>query len=45
MKEQNKTPEEELTEVETGNLPKKEFKVMIVKMIKELGRRTDALSR
>ena len=33
-----KTPEEVLGEVETGNLPKKEFKVMIAKMIKELGR-------
>ena len=42
MKEQNKTPEEELSKVEVGNLPKKECRVMIVKMIKELGRRTDA---
>ena len=39
MKEQNKTPEEELSEVEIGNLPEKEFKIMIVNMIKELGRR------
>ena len=37
MKEEDKTPEEKLSEVEIGNLPKKEFKVMIVKMIKELG--------
>ena len=34
MKEQDKTPEE-LSEVEIGNLPNTEFKVMIVKMIKE----------
>ena len=29
MKEQDKTPEEELSEVETGNLLEKEFRVMI----------------
>ena len=40
-KEQVKTPEEELSEVEIGKLPDKEFKVMIIKMIKELGRRMD----
>ena len=39
MKEQDKTPEKELSEVEIGNLPEKEFKIMIVNMIKELGRR------
>ena len=44
IKEQNKTPEEELSEVEIGNLPKKEFRVMIVKMIKQLERRMDAQS-
>ena len=27
MKERDKAPEEELSEVETGNLPNKEFKV------------------
>ena len=41
MKEQDKTPEEELGEVEIDNLSNKEFKVMIIKMIKELGRRMD----
>ena len=44
MKEQDKTAEEQLSEVETGNLPEKEFRVMILKMIKELGRRMDAQS-
>ena len=29
MKEQDKAPEEELSEEETGKLPNKEFKVMI----------------
>ena len=33
MKEQDKTPEEQLSEVETANLPEKEFCVMIIKMI------------
>ena len=42
MKEQDKTPEEELSEVEIGNLPEKEFRVMIIKVMKELRRRMDA---
>ena len=41
MKEQGKTPEEELSDLEIGNLPKKEFRVMIIKMIKEPGMRMD----
>ena len=40
-KEQDKTPEE-LNEVEIGNLPEKEFRVIIVKMIEELESRMDA---
>ena len=43
MKEQDKALEE-LSEVELGNLPEKQFRVMIIKMIKELGRRMDAHS-
>ena len=39
MKEQDKTPEKELSEVEISNLSDKEFKVMIRKMLKELRRR------
>ena len=31
MKEQDKNPEEQLSEVEKGNLPKMEFRVMIIK--------------
>ena len=42
IKEQVKTPEEELSKEKIGNLPKKEFGVMIVKMIKEVGRRMNA---
>ena len=48
-KEQDKTPEEQLSEVEIGKLslelPKKEFRVMIVKMIQELRKRMDAQAR
>ena len=42
MKEQDKTSEKQLNEVEVGNLPEKEFRIMIVKMIEELGKRTEA---
>ena len=38
MKEQDKTPEKQLNEVEIGNLPEKEFRLMIVKMIQDLGK-------
>ena len=31
MEEQDKTPKEELSDVEIGNLPKKEFRVMMIK--------------
>ena len=41
MKEQNKTPEEELSEVEMGSLPEKEFRVIIIKMIREFGERIE----
>ena len=36
MKGQDKTPENQLNEVEIGNLPEKEFRIMIVKMIQDL---------
>ena len=42
MKKQDKTPEKQLNEVEIGNLPEKEFRVMIVKMIQDLGKRMEA---
>lgn len=45
MKEQDKTPEEEQNEVKIGNLPKKEFRKMIIKMIKELWRGMDEQSK
>ena len=39
-KEEDKTQKEELSEVEIGNLPKKEFRVVII-MTKEPRRRAD----
>ena len=42
MKEQDKTPEKQLNEVEIGNLPEKKFRIMIVKMIHDLGKGMEA---
>ena len=42
MKEQEKSPEKQLNEVEIGNLPEKEFRIMIVKMIQDHGIRMEA---
>ena len=42
MKEQDKTPEKQLNEVEIGNLPEKEFRIMIMKMIQDLRKRMEA---
>ena len=41
-KEQDKTPEKQLNEVEIGNLPEKQFRIMIVKMIQDFGKRMEA---
>lgn len=40
-KEEDKIAEKELTKMEKNNLPDKEFKVIVIKMITELGRRMD----
>ena len=42
IKWQDKIPEKQLTEVELANLPEKEFRIMIVKMIQDLGERMEA---
>ena len=42
MKEQDKTLDKQLNEMEIGNLPEKEFRTMIVKMIQDLGKRMEA---
>ena len=36
MKGQDKIPEKQLNEVEIGNFPEKEFRIMIVKMVQDL---------
>ena len=41
-KEQDKTPEKQLNEVEIGNLSEKEFRIMTVKMIQDLRKRMEA---
>ena len=42
MKEHDTTPEEQPSEVDIGNLPEKEFTLMIVKVIQDLGKRMKA---
>ena len=37
MKGQDKTPEKQLNEVEIGNLPEREFRIIIVKVFQDLG--------
>ena len=36
MKEQEKSPEKELNEMEANKLPDTEFKTMVIRMLKEL---------
>ena len=43
-KEKDKTPVEELSEVEIINLPDKEFKLVIMKMLKNLRTRMEECS-
>ena len=43
MKEQGKNPQEQTNEEEIGNLPEKEFRVMVVKMIQNLGKRIEKI--
>ena len=42
MKEKCKNPQEQLNEEEIGDQAEKEFRVMIVKMIQNLGKRMEA---
>ena len=39
MKDQGKNPPDQTNEEEVGNLPEKEFRVMILKMTQNLGNR------
>ena len=43
MNEQDKSPEKQLNEVEIGNLPEKEFWLMVVKMTQDLGKRMEKM--
>lgn len=45
MKEHKKTPEEQPSEVDIGNLPEKKFRVMIIKVIQDLGERMKAQTK
>ena len=45
MREQDKTPEKQLNEVEIGNLPEKELRIMIVKMIQDLAEKKGGKDR
>ena len=43
MKEQGKNPPDQTDEEKIGSLPEKEFRVMIVKMIQNLGNRMEKI--
>ena len=43
MKEQSKNPSNQTNEEEIGSLPEKEFRVIIVKMIQNLGNRMEKI--
>ena len=43
MKEQGKNPPDKKNEEEIGSLPEKEFRVMIVKMIQNLGNKMEKI--
>ena len=43
IKEQDKFPENQLNYMETSNLPEKEFRIMTVKMIQDVGKRMEKM--
>ena len=45
MKGQDKVPEKYLSEMEIGNIPEKESRIMIMKMILDLRERTAARNK
>ena len=45
MKEQGKNPPDIKNDVEIGSIPEKEFTVMIVKMIQNLGKRMEKIQK
>lgn len=42
MREQEEKPEKDLKDIEISNLPDKEFKIMVIKMLTDLRRRMNA---
>ena len=42
IKEQDKIPGEQLSEMDAGNLPGKKCRVMIIKVIQDFGKRMEA---
>ena len=45
MKKQDKSTARELNEMEICNMPEREFKVMIIKILTELGKRVETSVR
>ena len=45
MKEQGKNSPDQTNEEEVGSLPEKEFRIMIVKMIQNLGNRMEKIQK
>ena len=43
MKEQGRNPPDQKNEEEVGSLPEKEFRIMIIKMIQNLGHRMEKI--
>ena len=43
MKEEGKNPPDQTNEEEIGSLPKKDFRVMIIKVIQNLGNRMEKI--
>ena len=44
IREQDKSSEQELNETERNNLPDKEYKLIVIKVLTDLGRRIDECS-
>ena len=45
MKEQNKTPEKKLSEMELSNLSDAEFKTLVIRMLKELSEDLNSIKK
>ena len=45
MKEQEKSPEKELNEMEASNLPNTEFKTLVIKMLKKLSNNFNSITK